>query len=75
MKFLLAALTIGVLATVYKNTLLDPRFMPKEVEQEAVFKADANSGLLDHSSSSMALYTDVAGFCSRKEQRIVPNFG
>ena len=68
MKFLLAALTIGVLATVYKNTLLDPRSIPKEVEQEAVFKADANSGLLDHSSSSMTPYTDVAEFAVEKSK-------
>ena len=43
LKFLLAALTLGVLATVYKNTLLEPGFIPKEVEQAAVFKADTNS--------------------------------
>ena len=52
LKFLLAALTLGVLATVYKNTLLEPGYIPKEVEQAAVFKADVNSGLLAHSSSS-----------------------
>jgi len=33
LKFLLAALTLGVLATVYKkNTLLEPGSIPKEVE-------------------------------------------
>jgi len=52
LKFLLALLTLGVLATVYKNTLLEPGSIPKEVEQAAVFKADVNSGLLAHSSSS-----------------------
>ena len=60
MKFLLAALTLGVLAKVYKNTLLEPGSIPKEVEQAAVFKADKNSGLLDHSSSLMTPYSDVA---------------
>ena len=53
LKFLLAALTLGVLATVYKNTLLEHGSIPREVEDAAVLKADANSGLLDHSSSSM----------------------
>jgi len=68
LKFLLALLTLGVLATVYKNTLLEPGSIPKEVEQAAVFKADANSGLLDHSSSSMTPYTDVAEFAVEKSK-------
>jgi len=68
LKFLLAALTLGVLATVYKNTLLEPRSIPKEVEQAAVFKADQNSGLLDHSISSMRPYTDVAEFAIEKSK-------
>ena len=42
--------------------------IPKEVEQAAVFKADANSGLLDHSSSSMTPYTDVAEFAVEKSK-------
>jgi len=68
LKFLLALLTLGVLATVYKNTLLEPGSIPKEVEQAAVFKADENSGLLDHSSSSMTPYTDVAEFAVEKSK-------
>jgi len=68
LKFLLAALTLGVLATVYKNTLLEHGSIPKEVEQAAVFKADKNSGLLDHSSSSMTPYTDVAEFAVEKSK-------
>ena len=68
LKFLLAALTLGVLATVYKNTLLEPGSIPKEVEQAVVFKADENSGLLDHSSSSMTPYTDVAEFAVEKSK-------
>ena len=68
LKFLLALLTLGVLATVYKNTLLEPGSIPKEVEQAAVFKADAKSGLLDHSSSSMTAYTDVAEFAVEKSK-------
>ena len=68
LKLLLAVLTLGVLVTVYKNTLLEPGSIPKEVEQAAVFKADANSGLLDHSSSSMTPYTDVAEFAVEKSK-------
>ena len=68
MKFLLAVLTLGVLAMVYKNTLLEPRFMPKEVKQASVFKAYENSGLLDHSISSMPPYADVAEFSVEKSK-------
>ena len=76
LKFLLAALTLGVLAMVYSNTLLEPRSIPKEVEQAAVLKADENSGLLDHSSSSMTPYIDVAEFAvekSRESSQILVN--
>ena len=55
-----------MLEMVYKSTLLEPGSIPKEVEQAAVFSADANSGLLDHSSSSMTPYTDVAEFAVEK---------
>ena len=68
MKFLLAALTLGVLATVYKNTLLEHGSIPREVEQAAVFKSDAKSRLLDHSSSSMTPYTLVAEFAVEKSK-------
>ena len=68
MKFLLAVLTLGVLAMVYKNTLLEPRSMPKEVKQASVFKAYENSGLLDHSISSMPPYADVAKFSVEKSK-------
>ena len=68
MKFLLAVLTLGVLAMVYKNTLLEPRSIPKEVKQAAVFKAYENSGLLDHSISSMPPYADVAEFSVEKSK-------
>ena len=61
-------MTLGVLATVYKNTLLEPGSIPKEVEQATVFKADANSGLLDHSSSIMTPYTDVVEFAVEKSK-------
>ena len=64
----MATLTLGVLATVYKNTLLEPGSIPKEVEQATVFKADANSGLLDHSSSSMTPYTDDVEFAVEKSK-------
>ena len=57
-----------MLATVYKNTLLEPGSIPKEVEQATVFKADANSGLLDHSSSIMTPYTDVVEFAVEKSK-------
>ena len=66
MKFLLAVLTLDVLAMVYNNTLLEPRSIPKEVKQAAVFKAYANSGLLDHFISSMPPYADVAEFSVEK---------
>ena len=68
MKFLLAVLTLGLLAMVYKNTLLEPRFMPKEVKQASVFKAYENSGLLDHSILSMPPYADVAKFSVEKSK-------
>jgi len=68
LKFLLAALTLGVLATVYKNTLLEHGSIPKVVEQAAVFKADAKSGLLNHSSSSIIPYTDVEEFAVEKSK-------
>ncbi len=61
-------MTLGVLATVYKNTLLEPGSIPKEVEQATVFKADENSGLLDHSSSIMTPYTDVVEFAVEKSK-------
>jgi competence protein ComEA len=53
---------------VYKNTLLEPRSIPKEVKQAAVFKAYENSGLLDHSISSMPPYADVAEFSVEKSK-------
>ena len=68
MKFLLAVLTLGLLAMVYKNPLLEPRSMPKEVKQASVFKAYENSGLLDHSISSMPPYADVAEFSVEKSK-------
>ena len=68
LKFLLAALTLGVLAMVYTNTLLEPRSIPKEVAQAAVLKADENSGPLDHYSSSMTPYIDVAEFAVEKSK-------
>ena len=68
LKFLLATLTLGVLAMVYKSTLLEPGSIPKEIEQAAVFKADANSGLLNHSSSSTTPYTDVADVAVEKSK-------
>ena len=48
--------------------MLEPGSIPKEIEQAVVFKADANSGLLDHSSSSMTPYTDVAEFAVEKSK-------
>ena len=47
---------------------MEPGPIPKEVEQAAVFTADANSGLLDHSSSSMTPYIDVAEFAVEKSK-------
>ena len=45
---------------VYKNKLLEPGPLPKEIQQAAVFQADANSALLDHSSMPMIINTDAA---------------
>ena len=56
----MASLTLGVLAMVYKNNLLEPGPLPKEIQQAAVFQADANSALLDHSSMPMIINTDAA---------------
>ena len=42
--------------------------MPKEVKQVALFKAYENSGLLDHSISSMPPYDDVAEFSAEKSK-------
>ena len=42
--------------------------MPKEVKQVALFKAYENSGLLDHSISSMPPYADVAEFSVEKSK-------
>ena len=62
-------MTLGVLAMVYNNTLLEPRSIPKEVKQAAVFKAYANSGLLDHFISSMPPpYAYVAEFSVEKSK-------
>ena len=48
--------------------MLEPRSIPKEVKQAAVFKAYENSGLLDHSISSMPPYADVAEFSVEKSK-------
>ena len=64
----MAALTLVVLATVYINILLEPGSISKEIKQIAVFKADKNPGLLNHSSSSMTPYTDVAEFTVEKSK-------
>ena len=45
---------------VYKNKLLEPGPLPKEIQQAAVFQADANSALLDHSIMPMIINTDAA---------------
>jgi competence protein ComEA len=74
LKFLLASLTLGVLAMVYKNKLLEPDPIPKEIQQAAVFQADANSGLLEHSIASTTVHTNAAVEKSKESSQVLVNF-
>lgn len=73
LKFLLAALTLGVFAMAYKNTLLKPSPITKEIQQAAVFQADANSGLLEHSSTSMTVHTNAEVEKSKESSQVLVN--
>ena len=68
MKFLLAALTLSVLTMEYKNILLEPGSIPKEIKQEVAFKTDANFGLLEYSTSSMTPNIDVVDVAVEKSK-------
>ena len=65
-EFLLAAFTLGVLAILFKDILLEPGSILTEIDQASVFKTYENPELLDHSSSLMTPYTDVAVFVVEK---------
>ena len=73
LKFLLAALTLGVFAMAYKNTLLKPSPIIKEIQQAAVFQADANSGLLEHSSTSTTVHTNAEVEKSKESSQVLVN--
>lgn len=73
LKFLLAALTLGVFAMAYKNTLLKPSPITKEIQQAAVFQADANSGLLEHSSTSTTVHTNAEVEKSKESSQVLVN--
>ena len=73
LKFLSAALTLGVLAMAYKNTLLKAGPIPKEIQQAWVFQADANSNLLEHSGTSMAVHTNAEVEKSKESSQILVN--
>ena len=68
MKFLLAALTLSVLTMEYKNILLEPGSILKEIKQEVAFKTDANFGLLEYSTSSMTPNIDVVDVAVEKSK-------
>ena len=67
-EFLLAAFTLGALSILFKDILLEPGSILTEIDQASVFKAYENSGLLDHSISSMPPYADVAKFSVEKSK-------
>ena len=73
LKFLLAALTLGVFAMTYKNTLLKPSPITKEIQHAAVFQADANSGLLEHSSTSTTVHTNAEVEKSKESSPVLVN--
>ena len=60
----------------YKNILLEPGSIPKEIKQEVAFKTDANFGLLEYSSSLMTpnIYVvDVAVEKSKESSQFLVN--
>ncbi|MAZ65469.1 MAG: hypothetical protein CMG51_03995 [Candidatus Marinimicrobia bacterium] len=73
LKFLSAALTLGVLAMAYKNTLLKTGPIPKEIQQAGLFQADANSDLLEHSGISMTVYTNAVVEKRKESSQILVN--
>ena len=73
LKFLSAALTLGVLAMAYKNTLLKTGPIPKEIQQAGLFQTDANSDLLEHSGISMTVYTNAVVEKRKESSQILVN--
>jgi len=52
----------------YKNILLEPGSIPKEIKQEVAFKTDANFGLLEYSTSLMTPNIDVVDVAVEKSK-------
>ena len=61
-------MTLSVLTMEYKNILLEPGSIPKEIKQEVAFKTDANFGLLEYSTSSMTPNIDVVDVAVEKSK-------
>ena len=73
LKFLLVALTLGVFAMAYNNTLLKTGSIPKEIQQTMVFQADANSRLLKNPSASTTVHTNAEVEKSKESSQILVN--
>ena len=73
LKFLLAALTLGLFAMAYNNTMLKTGSMPKEIQQAVVSQADANSRLLENSSASTTVHTNAEVEKSKESSQILIN--
>ena len=73
LKFLLAALTLGLFVMACNNTLLKNCSIPKEIQQIEVFQADANSRLLENSSASTTVLTNDEVEKSKESSQILIN--
>ena len=58
-------MTLSVLTMEYKNILLEPGSIPKDIK---AFKTDANFGLLEYSTSSMTPNIDVVDVAVEKSK-------
>ena len=52
----------------YKNILLEPGSIPKEIKQKVEFKTDKNFGILEYSTSSMKPNIDVVDVALEKSK-------
>ena len=57
----------------YNNTFLKTGSIPKEIHQTAVFRADANYGLLEHSSALTTVHTNAEVEKSKESSQILVN--
>ena len=73
LMFLLFGLTFGVFAMVYNNKLLGSGSTPREIHHTVVFQADANSGVLRHSSGSETIHSGAAVEKSKESSQILVN--